>query len=278
MENDVLKSNGQSNLRPEASNKIKRFSNEGIFMSVSKKAEKITTALYMLSDLISENDPMRHRIRTVSLRILSDTRNLSYALTGDLYFHLGQIIAFTWEVVSLIEISANVGFISDMNSTVMKNALIEFIGDLRNRQRIEGFKSVEELKGATVDSSGFGLKAEFFKLSDEDLLQIDEEKGYRNQNDTVKDIDTYKRQSNVLYKKSPSVSSVPDKNPLAMKERQAKILELIKEKIDISINDIISHFSEYGKKTLQRDLAFLIESGAIIRQGDKRWSRYSLKV
>ncbi len=50
------------------SNKVPGFlgqklSHEAVFMNMSKKAEKISTALYMVTDLISANDPIRNRIR-----------------------------------------------------------------------------------------------------------------------------------------------------------------------------------------------------------------------
>jgi hypothetical protein len=65
MPNQNLQSKGQEIGKP------KRSPNEGIFMSVTKKSEKIVTAIYMLTDLIPEKDPMRHKLRDTSLQMLT---------------------------------------------------------------------------------------------------------------------------------------------------------------------------------------------------------------
>lgn len=259
---------------------IKRGGSEGIFMSVSKKSEKITTALYMLTDLIREDDPMRRKIRETAIVVLSDTRSLSYAMTGDLYFHLARVIAKSWELVSLIEVCVVVGFISDMNHGILKNALIEFIGDLRNRQRVEGFTHIQDLKIGVGEATNFKLKSDFFKLDDAEIKSIQEEsapeiterepkihKGHLSRTAPDKHVSVIKPSSGVpLYPETK----------LPQTDREGKILKLIEEKKDISIRDIVSYFSEYSQKTIQRNLAALVEAGKIKRTGEKRWSRYSI--
>lgn len=287
MPKEELQSNGQSENRPELSNKIKRVPGEGLFMSVSKKAEKITTALYMVTDLISPEDPMRHKIRQNSLLILSETRALSYAVSGDIYFHLARVIARAWEVVSLMEVSVVVGFISDMNYTVLKNALVDFISDLRNRQRIEGFNNIRDMKWNEGQAANLHLKSDFFKLGENDIQNIKDEagKGEPGEFEKIEKLESkrivhgqsfYKGHSKemmsdrkVSYEKSKIDESAPKTD-----ERKQKILSLVSEKKDISIADIVSFFKEYSQKTIQRDLATLVEAGKIKRTGEKRWSRY----
>ena len=299
MDNEELKSNGQ--LTGEMSNKIKRTSSEGVFMSVSKKAEKLTTALYMLTDLIREDDPMRLKIRQTSISILSDTRGLSYAMTGDLYFHLARVISKSWEIVSLIEVCVVVGFISDMNYNILKNALIDFISDLRNRQKIEGFSHIQDLKIGVGESTNFKLKSDFFKISAEDLSemkeqsigQISDNSDAQKNKQATETIETpVVKIKNKIISKSPmskesfarvntfeaskstrTQTSVPT---AGQANRIEKIIELINEKKDISIKDIVSYFKEYSQKTIQRDLASLVEEGKVKRTGEKRWSRYSI--
>ncbi len=257
-----------------SSNKIKRIPNEGVFMSVTKKAEKITTALYMLTDLIPEEDPMRQQIRRVSLSILSDTRTLTYSLTGDLYFHVGKIISKSWELVSLTEVCVVVGFISDMNHGILKTALVDFISDLRNKQRLEGFKRMEEMKIGEGEASNIVLNSDFFKVNEKDLA-LPELKG-----DSVKDINKRHNTGSMSFIK-PSMSFKPSSTQEEasdagrMLERKNKIEALVKEKKDISIRDILLYFNEYSSKTILRDLNALKEGGKIKKTGDRRWTRYS---
>lgn len=278
MKENEIQSNGQL-VNSGNMSKIKRIPNEGVFMSVSKKAEKLTTALYMLTDLIREDDPMRRKIRETAIVVLSDTRGLSYAMTGDLYFHLARVIAKSWELVSLIEVCVVVGFISDMNYGILKNALIEFIGDLRNRQRVEGFTNIQDLKIGVGEANNFKLKSDFFKLDEQDLLAVKEEstpvakpgrednpKGHLSRTSIQKHV-------SFIKPTPPSLVSAPG---LGQTDREGKILKLIEEKKDVSIKDIVSYFSEYSQKTVQRNLGALVEAGKIKRTGEKRWSRYSI--
>ena len=286
MENPKIQSNGQDLSRSNLSNKIKRVPHEGVFMSVTKKAEKITTALYMLTDLIPENDPMRRRIREQSLLVMSDTRGVSYALTGDLYFHLAKVISRSWELVSLLEVSVVAGSISDMNYTVLKNALIDFIGDIRNKQRIEGFNNIRDMKIGEGEASNFNLKSDFFKVRDDEMSEDEEWKMYKDKREaSVPVIEsrtlTEEVKPEVTKEKPMSVRKVYRTNTsieapsLGNDDRKQKILELVADKKDISIKDIVSYFKQYSQKTVQRDLAALVDSGKLRRSGEKRWSRYS---
>lgn len=275
MQDNELQPNGQIKVSNNLS-KIKRVPNEGIFMSVSKKAEKITTALYMLTDLIKDGDPMRQKVRETSIVILSDTRGLSYAVTGDLYFHLGRVIAKSWELVSLIEVCAAVGFVSDMNYNILKNALVEFIGDLRNRQRIEGFTNIQDLKIVTGEAGNFKLKSDFFKLDEEDIKTIREETREEDSKGHLSRTMSDRKMSFIPEPKESQSKIIRHESRSKGAEREEQILKLIQEKKDISINDIVSYFSNYTPKTVQRDLMSLIQAGKIKRTGERRWSRYSI--
>ncbi len=264
--------------KPDLSNKIKKTSNEGIFMSVSKKSEKITTAMYMVTDLIPQNDPIRQKLRDLSVRTLSETRALSYAITGDIYFHLSRIISMSWEMVSLMEVSVVVGFISDMNYGYLKNALIDFISDLRNRQRIESFKNIEDMKFGEGEAASIVLKSDFFKVTENDLKRTKEETSIPKQEEALiikdKTENDYKGQNKMSFIKKTIIKDKSSILSPKIKDRKQKILSLILEKKDISINDIISSFPEYSQKTIQRDLISLTQESKIKKVGDKRWSRY----
>lgn len=292
MENQPIQPNGQDLNKLNVSNKIKRVPHEGIFMSVTKKAEKITTAMYMLTDLITESDPMRRKMREISLLVMSDTRAVSSLLTGDLYFHLAKIISRSWELVSLLEVSVAVGFISDMNYSILKNALIDFIGDIRNKQRIESFTNIKDMKLGEGGAANINLKTNFFKWGDEEMSRDEEWQMYNEKRQTAPAISELSHTS-VLREEKPvvkqpvsriaqmAVRKFEIKEPVVRiktpnEDRKAKILSLITEKKEISIKDITDNFQEYSQKTIQRELSALVASGQLKRTGDKRWSRYSL--
>jgi len=71
------------------------------------------------------------------------------------------------------------------------------------------------------------------------------------------------------------IESVLDNN---IKDRRNAILSVIKNKGMASIKDISTLVRGISEKTIQRELASLIVSGAVLKQGERRWSTYSLSL
>lgn len=61
-----------------------------------------------------------------------------------------------------------------------------------------------------------------------------------------------------------------------IKDRRQSILSVIKDKKRVSIKDISTIIRGVSEKTIQRELIALIASGSIRKEGERRWSTYSL--
>ena len=61
-----------------------------------------------------------------------------------------------------------------------------------------------------------------------------------------------------------------------IKDRRDAILSVIKDKGRASIKDISTHIRTVSEKTIQRELLALITLGIVSKQGERRWSTYSL--
>ena len=55
-----------------------------------------------------------------------------------------------------------------------------------------------------------------------------------------------------------------------------KILDFIKEKGSVSVKDVATIITDCSEKTIQRELASLVNQGLLHRIGQKRWARYLL--
>jgi DNA-binding transcriptional ArsR family regulator len=53
-------------------------------------------------------------------------------------------------------------------------------------------------------------------------------------------------------------------------------MSVIQSKGKVSIKDISTLIRGVSEKTIQRELAALIEAGIVEKQGERRWSTYSL--
>ncbi|RLB92650.1 MAG: hypothetical protein DRH76_11030, partial [Deltaproteobacteria bacterium] len=56
--------------------------------------------------------------------------------------------------------------------------------------------------------------------------------------------------------------------------RRDRILEVIKDKGEASIKDVSEVVTDCSEKTIQRELINLIKDNLIIREGERRWSKY----
>jgi DNA-binding transcriptional ArsR family regulator len=79
-------------------------------------------------------------------------------------------------------------------------------------------------------------------------------------------------------RQKPAKKSVKDISDIDihLKDRQETILAVIKDKQTASIKDISTLIRGVSEKTIQRELASLIGAGKVKKEGERRWSTYSL--
>ncbi|MFZ2949867.1 MAG: DeoR family transcriptional regulator, partial [Desulfuromonadaceae bacterium] len=80
---------------------------------------------------------------------------------------------------------------------------------------------------------------------------------------------TVRKKNTTEFKKDSSVHK-PKNN------RRDSILKILTKKGDVTIKDISQSISDVSEKTIQRELLSLVQSGVLKKEGEKRWSRYSL--
>ncbi len=274
------------------SNKVPGFlgqklSHEAVFMNMSKKAEKISTALYMVTDLISANDPIRNRIRECGVDLIAQTRSMSHSFSGDIYFVIARTINKSWEVISLVEVASSVGFISDMNARILKSVLIELISSLRDKQKRESFNQIEDLKIGESLADQISLSKSLFEVKEESIykgqkspekmsLIKDKEMSFINPKQIKKPEPEIKEKDVAQIPPFSYKEFLPSINKPKSNERRPKIIEIIREKGEVSVNDITTSFPDISAKTIQRELTALVEENVLKRVGEKRWSKYSL--
>jgi hypothetical protein len=238
---------------------ISNFSHDAGFIFVFKKTEKLTSAIYIITGLFSENEPMKWSLRKKSTEFLSFI--LNYKDTKDQHKHdfVFHVKAKILELVSLIEVSFSAGLISEMNFSIIKQEFLHLSENLGS------------IKIESADPEHLVLTPEF--LNDNLTLPPLKDSNYPHGNFS-------KTQQNTGH--SLSFKNVRDgvllENNLNIKKsnRQSIILGLLKKKSNLTIKDIADNVKDCSEKTIQRELNGLIDSGVVKRDGERRWSRYSL--
>lgn len=60
------------------------------------------------------------------------------------------------------------------------------------------------------------------------------------------------------------------------RSRRERVLEVLRDKSEATIKDIVTVITDCSEKTIQRELISLIKDNIVHREGERRWSKYSI--
>jgi hypothetical protein len=245
-----------SNKNPEP---ITFFEKNADFVYGFKKTEKLASAVYMVTNLFPENEPMRWSLRKKVSELLSfvitykDTPRSAHA--NFLQIIKTQIL----EIVSLLEIGERGGLISAMNSSILREEFSNLV------------EVFETSVGAGRESFQSQIPQTFFDVArKESYIKDNNNLGSYSQSDT--NIRSIKSPSNDIKDKD----IITDKGLFKRSNRQNIILNLLKKKKEVTIKDIAQVIKDCSEKTIQRELISFIQAGVLKKTGERRWSKYSL--
>lgn len=230
--------------------------NEGLLFAF-KKSQKLAAAIYLVTDLISEEEKLRRDLRELSVTLTKDI--LSSATLRGILPSLRIL-----EIISLLEIASGARLISPMNAGVLKREyeqVLEAVAKVESRLLVPSLTLPEDL-----------LKTETH-LSVPSPLPVSTviER-------TQLSPSAFPVSSSVSMRKAVSIGQDKGQNSFSGTERSLSILDLIKKSSQaLSIKDISTHIRGVGEKTIQRELGGLVARGVLKREGERRWSRYSLR-
>jgi hypothetical protein len=228
------------------------FKDNPNFYYVLKKTEKLVSATYLLTEYLSDNEPLKTELKKTGLDLLT----LSLSLPNK-SFQLS-----TLKLLSLLEILFVGNFVSEMNYTILKRefeALLNTVQDANN----EGHKN-----------KGIIFPEHFFEANQADSVTMSAiSKGHNIMSDSMmsfkKTIETVRSGELKLKDKLNGLSEKAG--------RQDIIIDLLKKNKELGIKDFTKAIKDCSEKTIQRELVTLVSKGQIKKEGEKRWSRYSLK-
>lgn len=219
----------------ESFTKLGFFSGEQYLKHIFKKTEKIVAALYLVSNLIKDKEPIKWKLREKSMTFMSAALTLNDDQSFDKDFAIRAIFSDALEILSTLSLGHMGGLLSTMNYEILRSEIEKVTTILKDNLLQER------------ESKGYVLSESFFK---EDIV--------------------LSKKNNVPIKDNSSI--LPKKN-----NRQDIIIDLLKTKSNLTIKDVAQVVTDCSEKTIQRELLSLVEKGIVIREGERRWSKYSLK-
>lgn len=263
------------------------------YFRIFKKTEKIVTAIMILGDLV---DPGHHSELIISLNRYAlasfDTVTSLMKTTGsydsEIYFQT-YIISLE-SLLATLRMSVYMSLVSEGNYILIKNEIENIQRETReimNASRT-GFitKTLHRQYTDTTLGAGF-FETEFDHVAFQDSRKTHESsetlKGHKGQEnvsenvfykseiiENIKDID--KGQVEIKKTLSETKGMYEKKS-----DRQEMILDILKKHTNVTINDLSVYLKSLSPKTIQREINKMIDQGIVHREGNKRWSSYSLK-
>lgn len=252
-------------LSPDHDSSFKDSSRTVIF----GKLNKLITALYMVTDIMDKEEPLKAKLRQLGAEVISEAHQSP-----------ARTVAKISEIVSFLDIASTVGMISAMNSGILKKEFFSMKTSLEDAYGRGESVWLEKLVSSPVEPV-----AEMY------ITQKIESKNYQGQSTRLgvqKGGTLLKALSDkIMTSKETRVNDKEhhrDGFDLLKQQRRNEVLKIIREAGDATITDIKNRakaipagvLANCGDKTLQRELLSMLKDNLLKKTGEKRWSKYSI--
>ena len=278
---------------------------------IAKKSEKLVTALYLVTDLITDSEPIKSNLRKTAVTLLSSMNTLAQPEVKDRITEYKRSLHSVTEILSLLHVARTTGIVSDMNSSLLidgyralqlvlekkQPVLTEEMLTIDNEYKLqEGESFSSSIRSSSYDAlTPLALSRvtshtdKQSKASDKQEVEATTVIG-RETRDTKEPTPTLvlskgqtsyenSKEDSSLNKGQSSTRHVPMLTSYQQRKvsRRDQILTLFVKGVDVNIKDIAIRIKGCSEKTIQRELNALVFDNKIVRMGEKRWSRYLLK-
>lgn len=240
------------------------FSAEEYLLYIFKKTEKITAGIYLVSGLLKDDEPMKWELRDRGMELMSSSFTASSNLPGDKSAVIQSLFTAALETISLLNVARISNLITNMNHSLLVREIDNIVSMLRDRL------------AESAENAGYVLSENFFKTPElystgfggvgkaSDLQRQNVHKGHGH---------------NSVVQNQGKISLSQGHPTVQMKKskRQESILNVLKSQSNLTIKDFSNIIKDCSEKTIQRELIELVDRGIVRKDGERRWSRYSLK-
>jgi hypothetical protein len=262
------------------------FSKERKLYFLYKKTEKIISAIYMVTDFLSDSEPAKWALRESGVRLIEDV--FQYSLGDKLSSNLKNLQADFLRTLSLLEVSHLSGFISTMNFRIIADEFKSLLDHL------------ELIHRERISAGGVLLSGDFFGVDISSLDTKDTNKDSYSVNKTEDNLSSknhssqhrldkgHELSSGSIVSGSGSISSAISRE---IKGHQTSLIREIKQNVKnarrdsilavlnnrgggLTIKDVSDVVKGCSEKTIQRELQELIQEGILRKEGERRWSKY----
>lgn len=232
------------------------------YLFIFKKTEKIVAALYLVTNLILDNEPIKWRIRKMALELVSDTLDLRRLPSVQAKPTVSGIITSISEMISLLKVASISEQVSQMNFAVLQRELAFLMGNL------------ESAHSDIIGGSDSFLSQDYFNVPEPISALVNNSLGAMFSNVAGGGYSHKGQYRTSVLKKDNIVNQELKDN--VKDNRHERMLQLLKVGKPLGIKDFAKEITDCSEKTIQRELLAMVGSGVLKKTGERRWSLYSL--
>lgn len=211
------------------------------------QVEAISKAVYLVTDLFDEHEPLKLSLRKASVECVEtvykkDSFNKLY---------------------SLIKLSQDVGLITNMNAELLLRVIHDELSKVSINET-RGDVAISHILNTTDARPGHPA-SELVVIENKENVEI------------VPEARPEKKLSNITINNNTQNIKTITNISMDIGSRRKRILEIVKARGAVTINEFIDAIKGCSSKTIQRELTSLVLSGTLKKTGERRWSKYSLK-
>jgi hypothetical protein len=214
---------------------------EEYFSYICDRIQKITEAVYRVTDLLSDKEPLKWEIREKSVEIFTVFLGLQ----------------------NKVSLERDAGLEKAENLIGQLTAVFSLFSGNRNFSSIN-FKILEESYEKIKKSISEEIQKDGFIKLLLDTQAIGQHNGQNNVRKAILDKPRAMPVKRIIHQ----VRNHQD--------RKDKIFTIIQDKKEVTVGELSAIFKECSEKTIQRDLLEMVAKGLLRKEGDKRWRKYML--
>lgn len=250
------------------------FAGDSYGLFVFQKTEKLVKAIYLLTSLMSDKEPMKERSRTIANDMLGSVLKMSERIWGeeDCYKKLLSAIS---EVSILFDIAEATRMMSKMNKQIINSELQKLSNFLitssenYSSAKIAFEPNIFDNNYNYIPNSNFQTPVSTKDLNTE-IISARETGIYMSKGQNEMSDTSFKNKTS-FTKTISSQKKIKDKN-----NRQDVIVGMLKGGAKLMIKDFAKNIKGCSEKTIQRELIALLSKGVLKKEGERRWSKYFL--
>ncbi len=251
---DIQKTDGLTKFIDNQALKTNPFGENRVGERAYRRAERLAAAIVLLTNHISESDPLKRSARIAAIDLLAHVMAVKDEMRASNSEHGRELKSSVRTLISLVRLLAVSGSVSFQNADAVTEALDELTSFLNASRR--------------------STLSETVSISREELIDIRDTHSFADSRASDKSKNS---KEDTVESTGTAGVSIGGNGPTAQASSRAlAIIEVLRVHGELGIRDVAANLPEYSEKMIQRELVDLVTAGRVKKSGLKRWSRYSV--